>query len=258
MSLSASASFLWWIPVILLSVFVAWYFYRNNDWLQSQKKWIRRILPTLRAIAIFCILTLLLDIVFLNTQSDQEKPIVLTLIDVSKSMTHFKDSASIQNNAKRLIDQVKERFSDKYELAFYTIGSQLKNSQDLNFNAQKSNHELAFKSLSEQYLNRNTGALIFVSDGNYNVGDSPTYAAEQLSLTPIYTLGVGDTTPKKDQSIQNLYYNDIVFLKDEFPIEVDIETFKIKNTTAKLTLRSNGKTLATKTIRYTKIGRAHV
>lgn len=251
MSLSASASFLWWIPVILLSVFVAWYFYRNNDWLQSQKKWIRRILPTLRAIAIFCILTLLLDIVFLNTQSDQEKPIVLTLIDVSKSMTHFKDSASIQNNAKRLIDQVKERFSDKYELAFYTIGSQLKNSQDLNFNAQKSNHELAFKSLSEQYLNRNTGALIFVSDGNYNVGDSPTYAAEQLSLTPIYTLGVGDTTPKKDQSIQNLYYNDIVFLKDEFPIEVDIETFKIKNTTAKLTLRSNGKTLATKTIRYT-------
>jgi len=118
MSLSASASFLWWIPVILLSVFVAWYFYRNNDWLQSQKKWIRRILPTLRAIAIFCILTLLLDIVFLNTQSDQEKPIVLTLIDVSKSMTHFKDSASIQNNSQRLIDQVKERFSDKYELAF--------------------------------------------------------------------------------------------------------------------------------------------
>jgi predicted small secreted protein len=94
------------------------------------------------------------------------------------------------------------------------------------------------------------GALIFVSDGNYNVGGNPIYAAEKLNLTPIFTLGIGDTVPKKDHFIRNTVYNDVVFLKNKFPIEVDIEANRLQNKTTRLSLWQNGKMLDATTINY--------
>ncbi|MEY4127732.1 MAG: hypothetical protein RL737_1921, partial [Bacteroidota bacterium] len=60
----------------------------------------------------------------------------------------------------------------------------------------------------------------------------------------------GDTTPKKDQIITNLYYNDVVFLRDEFPIEVDLEAFKIKQKQVKVSLSQQGKLLGSQVVNY--------
>jgi hypothetical protein len=148
------------------------------------------------------------------------------------------------------VQAVKNRFDEKYQLAFYTVGEALKENAPLTLSEHESNHAKAFNYISEQYLNRNIGAILFASDGNYNVGDNPTYPAEKISLTPIYTLGIGDTTPKKDQIITNLYYNDVVFLRDEFPIEVDLEAFKIKQKQVKVSLTQQGNVLGSQVVNY--------
>lgn len=208
-------------------------------------------IPLLRGAGVFLVLTLLLEITLLMNHTEIEEPILITLLDNSSSTTQYKDSAQIKRTMDGFVQAVKNRFDEKYQLAFYTVGEALKENSSLTLTEHESNHAKAFNYISEQYLNRNIGAILFASDGNYNVGDNPTYSAEKISLTPIYTLGIGDTTPKKDQIITNLYYNDVVFLRDEFPIEVDLEAFKIKQKQVKVTLTQQGKLLESQVVNYT-------
>lgn len=250
MGFQSTYSLLWLVLFLALSTFLGWYFYRKNTWLQTQKQWLQRLLPLLRGAGLFLILVLLLQITLLLQQTEVERPVLITLIDNSESVKRFQDSSRIQGKMERFVQTMEERFGSKYEMAYYTIGSKLNEGKTIQLNEMASHHELAFKQIAEQYLNRNVGAILFATDGNYNTGDNPSYAAEQLSLTPIFSLGIGDTTPKKDQMITNLYYNDVVFLNDVFPLEVDIEAYKIKNTTATVTLSQFGKNLATKAVKY--------
>ena len=250
MALQANNSLFWILLLLPLAFGIAWYFYRGNAWLKSQSKALQRGLPFLRGFGLFLIMLLLLKITLLFNQSEVERPALITLIDNSESLKRFKDSNQLAKKIADFSEKIQDRFADRYDLYFYTIGTNIRESNRYLLNEEESNHELAFKQLSEQFLNRNVGAVVFASDGNYNVGDNPSYAAEQLSLTPIFTLGIGDTTPKKDQIVANLFYNDVVFLNDVFPIEVDVEAFKIKNTQAVVRLSQNGTLIDSKTITY--------
>jgi hypothetical protein len=250
MSISASSSLFWLLLLLAISITITWYFYRKNAWLSAQNTWVKWGVPLLRGTGIFLVLTLLLEITLLMNHTEVEEPILITVLDNSSSIRQYKDSAQIKRSMDGFVQAVKNRFDEKYQLAFYTVGEALKENSSLNLTEHESNHAKAFNYISEQYLNRNIGAILFASDGNYNVGDNPTYSAEKISLTPIYTLGIGDTTPKKDQIITNLYYNDVVFLRDEFPIEVDLEAFKIKQKQVKVTLTQQGNVLGSQVVNY--------
>jgi len=250
MAFQSTYSLFWIFLLVPLAGIIAWYFYRKNPWIITQKKWLQRLLPFLRATGLFLVMFLLLQITFLRQTTEVERPVLVTLIDNSESMRRFEDSSQIKEKINRFTRDLRARFGNKYDLAFYTIGNRFKEGQNVVLNETESHHEQAFKQLSEIYLNRNVGAVIFASDGNYNKGDNPIYAAEQLSLTPIFSIGIGDTVPKKDQMITNLYYNDVVFLHDIFPIQVDIEAYKIQNTSATVTLSQNGNIIASKSITY--------
>lgn len=251
MSISASSSLFWLLLLLAISITITWYFYRKNDWLSSQKPGVKWGIPLLRGTGIFLLLTLLLEITLLVNHTEVEEPILITILDNSSSILQYKDSNQTKRTMNKLIQDVKDRFDGRYQLAFYTAGESFKENGMLTLKEQESNHAEAFNYISEQYLNRNIGAILFASDGNYNVGDNPTYPAEKINLTPIFTLGIGDTTPKKDQIITNLYYNDVVFLRDEFPIEVDLEAFKIKQKQVKVSLTQQGKLLGSQVVNYT-------
>jgi hypothetical protein len=171
-------------------------------------------------------------------------------VDNSASMLSYNDSAQIQKQISALQAKIKTKFSDKFELVTYSIGSEFNEKNIFKFSEQTSALEKGIDAIATNYFNRNVGALIFVSDGNYNVGGNPIYAAEKLNLTPIFTLGIGDTVPKKDHFIRNTVYNDVVFLKNKFPIEVDIEANRLQNKTTRLSLWQSGKMLDATTINY--------
>lgn len=250
MRILTEVSLYWCIPCFIASALLSWYFYRKNEWLSSQGKALRIALPVLRTLGLFFIALLILDFTIVKDEKRTEKPIIVVVVDNSSSMTNHLERKKLTQQINAFISKNKAAFKEGYELSFYTVGEQIKEGSTLSFNEQKTNLESVFNHLAEQYLNRNIGAILLVSDGNFNTGESPMYAAGKISLTPIYTLGIGDTIPKKDQQIVNLYYNDVVFLKDQFPIEVDIEAIKIKNQTVNVTLSSGGKTLGTKAIKY--------
>lgn len=250
--MSVSADYTLWfiIPALLVSYFGAVFLYAKNAWFQQQTKKIRFMLIGLRTSVLFVLFLLLIGLIFQRTSYRKEKPILITLVDNSASMLSYKDSAQIRGQISNLQTKISEKFKDKFELVTYSIGNDFNEKNSFSFQDETTNLEKGIEAIATAYFNRNVGALICVSDGNYNVGGNPIYAAEKLNLTPIFTLGIGDTIPKKDQFIRNTVYNDVVFLKNKFPIEVDIEANRIQNKTTRLSLWQNNKMLASSTINY--------
>lgn len=212
-------------------------------------RWKRNLIQSLRFSSLFLIGVLLLGIVFEATHFRDEKPIFLTLVDNSASMKNFKDSSSIASTLEKYRAELKERYGNQFELVEWTIGSEQGNKK-VTFDEKSSNHELGFDAINTQFYNRNIGGVAFISDGNYNVGSNPSYAAEKLNLTPIFSLAVGDTTPKRDQFIKNVSANDLAYLNNDFPVEVDVESFKLNGKSAVVSILHNGKTVGSQTITY--------
>lgn len=248
MHLFSEYSFWWILPIVGFSFLSTFFFYRKNEWLDSSPIWIRKSLFSLRFTSIFFILILLLGIILESISYRQEKPIILTLLDSSNSMKNYKDSSEVTSSIVKLKQQLHKRFSDSYDLLDYTVGEKVKKSSTVQFNEEQSNLHLGFEAVANQYYRRNIGAIVFISDGNFNQGVNPIYAAKNIPLAPIFSIGVGDTLPKKDQAIQEVSSNDFAFLRAKFPVEIDIESSKYNKQSSKVSIIHKGKIVASKNI----------
>ena len=167
-------------------------------------------------------------------------------------MMNYKDSSVIKKQITKFKKELSDQFKDRFDLIELNIGSTI-SSGDVKFNENTSALELGFEKINIDYYNRNIGGIAFISDGNYNVGANPSYAAEKISMTPIFTLTVGDTIPKKDHFIKHITANDIAFLNNEFPVEVDLEAYKIGKRNVTLSIYQNGQKIASQAINYQSV-----
>jgi hypothetical protein len=242
-------SFFWLIPIFFLSLGLTFLIYQNKGWVKELKTNQRLTLRVLRFSSLFLILFLLLGIILQATNYREEKPVFISLVDNSSSMLNYKDSSIIKGQIQNFKKELSEKFKDRFELIELNVGTIVSNDP-LKFNENTSALELGFEKINIDYYNRNIGGIAFISDGNYNVGANPSYAAEKISLTPIFTLTVGDTIPKKDHFIKHITANDIAFLNNEFPVEVDIEAFKIGKRNANISIYKNGQKIASQALKY--------
>jgi len=250
MRFASDISIFWLIPWAVLSIGLAIWFYSKSSWFNElQKKW-RFTLKTLRSISLFLLGILLIGLIFEAVNYRVEKPIIITLVDNSGSMKNYKDSSKVLGMIGDLQNSLRAELDDSYEIVEMTIGSQAAYSGIINLKEPLSNLSAGFEKIRNDYYNRNVGGIIFVSDGNFNIGNNPVYSAEKISLTPVFTLGVGDTTQKRDQYIKNVASNEVTFLKNKFPVEVDIEAIKMGKSTATVSISNNGKTVASQKIGY--------
>lgn len=239
----------YWLIVIAIASFgLTYYFYKDQHWINAFSKKLKVTLFSLRFIGLFFCLLLLLGLFLESIQYRDEKPLLITIIDNSSSMKNYSDSSKLKSSVSNFKNNVTESVKDKMELVNYTIGERFNPAEKFNFKEKESHLSLAFDELSSLYYNRNIGAIVLVSDGNYTKGTHPRYTAQNIPFAPIYTIGIGDTLDKKDQSISNITANEFAFLNSKFPIEVEIASSKLtgKSTTAILT--NNGKKIASKPV----------
>jgi hypothetical protein len=249
MHLLSTFSIWWSFPIIALSILISWRFYQQETWLEKKAKSLKLLLISLRTAVFSIIGILLLGLTLELLQFKSELPIVVSLIDHSSSMLNDEDPKALQQNIANYKQALNEKFKDGYRLDTYYFGSDLQ-TQSKGFLDQKTNMEMAFEALSTKYFNQNLGAVVLISDGNYNVGAHPSYQAEHLPLTPIYSLAVGDTTLKKDQLIKHIAYNDLTFLNNEFPLEIDIEAYRLAGKTALLSVYEDGQKIHEQRIQH--------
>jgi hypothetical protein len=196
----ASDISLWWLlPLAALSVVLAIWYYRNVPWLKEQSKKIQVLMRSLRAAILFIVALLLIGLILESSSYREEKPVLITLIDNSSSMLNYKDSASVRGLIKKYKEELNDKYGDQFELVSMRTAGTVDYSDTVNFNVSKTNLYNGFEKIHEDFYNRNVGGVVLISDGNFNEGPNPAYAAEKISLTPVFSLLVGDTVKKKDQ-----------------------------------------------------------
>ena len=251
MNFISEISLFYVIPVFILSGLLTWFFYKKDSKLNEIPKFQRRIIYFSRFSILSILGFLLLGILFEFVNIRTEKPILITVIDNSVSLKNYKDSTKVLNQINSFKKSIDEKFDTSYEKVTYILGSSFRKNSKIDLKDTKSNISSAFEDIFSSYYNRNIGGIILISDGNYNEGQNPVYAASKIPLTPIFTLGVGDTISKKDQVLKDVISNEIAFLKNKFPVEIDIEAFKIGKKSVNVSISTNGKTVASQQISYT-------
>ena len=204
---------------------------KMRDTISNQ--WWLRGLAFLRFLGVFIIAFLLLNPYLKSRFNETEKPVVVILHDNSASI---KPVIGDSTKYREQLDKLYQSLEDDFDVRTYTFGNSLNAGFDsLNFEEKSTDISTALSSLNNLYENLNVGAVILASDGIYNTGSNPVYVKNDLGA-PLYTIALGDTTPKKDVRVARVLFNNIVYLNDKFSVSADIEAIFCKGNNSKASI----------------------
>ena len=212
----------WWF--LLLAIFTG-LLYAGILYLWNKKLkfhlLIQIILFALRFILISLLTFLLLSPFIKSKKRYTEKPIIILGVDNSKSVVLGKDSTYYTGGFVQEMNDLENQLSQSYRVDKVFFGSGIQILDQPDFSDQATNYSLFFKEVSETYSGLNLGTIILAGDGINNRGIDPEFSAESISV-PIYAIALGDTLQRQDVKINDARFNSIVYLDDEFPIEVNV------------------------------------
>lgn len=223
---------LWFLLLCgLAGLAVALLLYYRDTTFREQGTWLNLLLGALRWLAYSLIAALLLSPLLKYVEKDIQPPVVVLAQDASESIPLGTDTATYQANWKQLLGQLRK----DYEVVVYQFGDAVREDDALKFQDKRSNLQDALAHISDLYTNQNLGAVILASDGIYNEGANPAYGNFQLQA-PVYTIGLGDTTKRRDLVLRRVFHNKIAYLNDRFSIQIDISAQNANGSNSRLSV----------------------
>lgn len=239
----------WWFVVFCVlagALFSGIVYYKNNRYELSRR--VKITCAVLRFLGVSLLAFLLLAPVVKNRSRQVEKPLVIVGLDNSLSNVLIADSAYYRNEFPQQAADFIGKLSEKYDVCTYTLGAALHTfNNELTFDEPETNLSAFFEEVKSVYAHRNLSAVVLASDGIYNKGSNPLYAAEQLSC-PVYTVAMGDSNLTCDLFIDKINYNKTSFLGNDYPVEILIAAHKLKGKQSKLTVCRAGEVLTEKVL----------
>ena len=232
------------ILCLLLGAGYAYFLYQNKG------PWSKRtnyVLALLR----FCLASLI-AILILGPLLEQVKnayvpPTYVIAVDNSLSIPASVDSMEALQLMEKVAD-LRNKLKDKdYEVFVRSFSGTIDelDLSEVDFSHPSSNLHQLLQSIRSDYEGKNLAGVVLLSDGIYNRGASPEYARYEY---PIYTLGLGDTIPKKDINLNALYYNKVSYQGNKFPLVAEIDQNGFTGTSLEVTVQKDGQTLQRKMI----------
>lgn len=250
MSILAEYS-LWFIPVCLLigAAYAAFLYFKNHETdYDKRAKW---TMPILRGLAVSLIAFLLLSPLLKHSVKEADKPLLIVAVDNSESMISTADSNFYKGDFRKNVSKMLEEFGDDYDIKTYLVGDQndLKEKDKFNipFDGKTTNLSAIFDEVENLYSTHNIGAMVLLSDGIFNTGNNPQYAAQKVKY-PIYTVATGDTTVQTDLLIANILHNKQTYLGNYFPVEIKVSATHLSGKKATLTVFKGDEEIFTKAI----------
>lgn len=215
----------------LFAAGAAWLLYRFPIFGEEDKRWVRQLLGGLRFLFLFILSAFLLEPLIKHDTKEIEKPVVAILVDNSQSIYLQKDSANARKKLDEAVLSLEDKLNENHEVQVFLMGDGLRDGKEINLKDPATNLSRALRDLDNQFENRNLGATILFSDGLYNQGSNPVYQSLKSS-SPIYTIGLGDTTRQRDIWIEEVRQNRLAYLGNHFPLQVRCKAsdFKGRNT----------------------------
>lgn len=211
--------------------FAAALYFRDKTF-RDQSPILNKVLGALRWLTATIIAVLLLAPVLKSSVTEIKKPVVVLAQDASESIgIAVKDTPQYRSQFEAL----QNALGDKYEVKSYSFGEKVREGIDFQFKDKLTNASDLVKNVYDLYSNQNLGALVIASDGIYNEGSNPLYAAAKLNA-PVYTVALGDTTPKRDLIVKRVFHNNIAYLGDKFNIQIDVAAANCAGANTSLTV----------------------
>lgn len=255
-NLLINGSWFYFIILAILAIALSIFAYSRTIPVISNFK--KKILVSLRSLGLLLLLIILFEPVFKTQFVKEYPPSVSVLFDNSKSMKEMENhkskfdlylSAVENSNIQNFDDKIISSFG--FNVNDLNIANSENPFDSLLFNEEKTDLDLAFRNKSN--INENIQAKIIITDGNFNSGKNPIYEAEKSSI-PIYTVGIGDTSLVQDIIVENIITNEIAYLNNPIPVNVNFSTKGYNNDSLELILKENGIELARQMI-YTNNSR---
>jgi len=232
-------SFLAILCCLLTGVFFAWLIYGRAA---AMTKTLRISLAVLRGLAVCLILWLLCSPLIKQISYTLEKPIVVIAQDNSESAGANAPAGFDSVKYRKALQQLRDEISQQYDVRDYSFSDHVSKGLDFSYRGKLTDASTLVNQLKDELLNRNVGAVILATDGIFNRGGSPAASIDDLKA-PVYTIALGDTTAKKDLLIANINSNELVYLDNDFRIEVQAEAWQCAGADTRLTVTENGKKL---------------
>ena len=193
----------------------------------------RMALAALRTLSVSLLAFLLLGPLLRSVTTRTQRPVLAVATDRSASAAAAFDSLS------SALDDFADRLSDRYEVLRLDLGEEVRESSADTSRDAASDLSSVFGYLAETVPAELTAGVVLVSDGMHNRGADPAYRAASLGA-PVYTFGVGDTTPIRDASIAEVLNNSIAYLGDRLEVRVDVLATGLSGRSANVRLQAIG------------------
>ena len=149
-----------------------------------------------------------------------EKPVIIIAQDNSKSIRIAEPKGFDHNKYEADLNGLRTRLEKDYEVKVYSFGDKIGNDFDFGYTAKQTDFSQLFNTIKTDFADKNVGAVILASDGIVNKGTIPTDDNDNKS--PIYTIALGDTIPKKDLIVADTKYNTMVYLGNQHQLVVNV------------------------------------
>lgn len=232
----AGTSILYFLGCLALGILYAWLLYRSN---KNLDKKLQYGLTALRIIAVTAIAWLLFAPLIKTLNYTLDKPVIIIGQDNSLSVGQVKAAGFDQKLYEQNLKTLQDKLSDKYEVKAYNFGDSVGDGFDFKRQGKLTDASALIQKIRDEYTNRNIGAIVLATDGIFNHGGNPLYSINQINA-PVYTIALGDSIPKRDVLISNVNYNNIVYLDDDFTIEIQVQAFQSDRENTTLTVTQNG------------------
>lgn len=194
-------------------------YYRDTTFREMSAR-LNVLLGVLRFLAVSILAALLLSPLLKSAEIDTQKPLVILAQDESESVLSGFSSAD-KDGYQAQFQGLSEALSTKFEVKQYAFGSSVREEIPFSFEDKITNISDFLGNIYDLYTNQNLGAIVMATDGIYNEGSNPIYSSSKLAV-PIYTVALGDTTPKRDIVLKRVFHNKIAYLGDKFSIQIDV------------------------------------
>ena len=222
------------------------YFRTEKDDISGILKW---TMTAFRLLSVTLISFLLLSPLIKKQSEIVQKPLIIFAQDNSSSILLAKDSGFYHKEYPMEVRNFTSDLRKKFEVTELSFGDKISNETKTTFTEKQTDIAALVDEVNIRYSNRNIGALVIASDGIYNKGNNPFYAAEKIRF-PIFTVAMGDTNLPRDLILKKITCNKSVFLGDKFPVEILFEADKCSNEKTTLQVKNGNDILFDRDIQF--------
>ncbi len=197
----------------VISLAIALFMYGYKTRYTGSLKW---VFGALRFLTLFSLLLLLINPKFKSETYSIEKPKLPILVDNSASIQELKQKDKVEALLQELREN--EALNDKFDLSFFSFGSDFSDSDSLSFSERNTNISKALTSVDELFKNEIAPTML-ISDGNQTLGSDYEFSSATFK-NQVYPVILGDSIKYIDLKIEQLNTNRYAFLKNQFPVEV--------------------------------------